>query len=95
VQGESSDRWSIGDLRRERSFDDRLRALTGRASTPAAGYTVFVPGSHGYEVVDLDGTPPVLGARLVIGGASFVVDRTRRSPFPSDPRPCFVITRAT
>jgi hypothetical protein len=89
----SADRWSIGDLRRDRSFDDRLRALTGRTPAPIAGYTLFLPGRRGYEVVDRDGTAPLIGARVVVGDATFLVDGTRRSPFPGDPRPCFVLTR--
>jgi hypothetical protein len=121
------DRWSIGDLRRDRSplprvdrllagvdasttgrdatetrlerleqrvdeVERRLRALMGRTSTPAAGYTLFMPGERGYEIVDRDGVAPAVGAAVILAGRSFVVEGTRRSPFPSDARPCLVLS---
>jgi hypothetical protein len=121
------DRWSIGDLRRDRSplprvdrllagldastpvrdeiemrlerlelrvdeFEHRLGALTGRTSPDAAGYTLFTPGSGRYEIVERDGVAPDVGAAVSVAGARFVVERTRRSPFPSDARPCLVLS---
>jgi hypothetical protein len=73
-------------------FERRLRALTGRASAPAAGHTLFVPGSRGYEIVERDGVAPDVGAAVILEGARFVVQGMRRSPFPSDARPCLVLS---
>lgn len=122
----AGDRWSIGDLRRDRppvprvdrllarldatavrgememrlerlerrvdEFEGRLRALAGRTSAQAAGYTLFIPGSAGYEIVERDGVAPDVGAELILAGTRFVVAGTRLSPFPSDPRPCLVLS---
>lgn len=127
VHEESGDRWSIGDLRRDRSpmprvdrllagleaspparggvdtrldslerrvdeFERRLRELAGRGSAPASGYTLFLCGARGYDVVDRDGVAPELGAPVIVGDERYVVEGTRRSPFPSDARPCLVLS---
>lgn len=121
------DRWSIGDLRRdrlplarvdrllpgpelptavraeiekwlervERRVDDLERRLLRLPEPPperASGYTLFYLGSRGYEAVDCEGIAPDAGAPVVIGNKRFVVERTRRSPFPADPRPCLVLS---
>lgn len=73
-------------------FERRLRALTDRTSTSVAGYTVFMAGGRGYEIVDRDGVAPAVGAALDLAGRTFLVARRRRSPFPSDARPCLVLS---
>lgn len=78
--------------RRVDEFERRLHALTDRSSAHAAGYTLFLRGSRGYEVVDRDGVAPGVGTPVIIAGERFVVEGTRRSPFPSDVRPCLVLS---
>jgi hypothetical protein len=78
--------------RRVDEFERRLRALAGRTSAQAAGYTLFVPGSRGYEIVDRDGFAPDLGAMVILADERFVVEGTRRSPLPFDTRPCLVLS---
>jgi hypothetical protein len=80
--------------RRVDEFERRLRALTGRTSAQAAGYTLFIPGSGGYEIVERDGVAPEVGTAVILAEARFVVERARRSPFPSDARPCLVLSPA-
>jgi hypothetical protein len=73
-------------------LERRLRALSGRTSIPVAGYTLFIVGGRGYEIVDRDGIAPAVGAAVELAGTTFLVERMRRSPFPSDARPCLVLS---
>lgn len=125
---DGGDRWSIGDLRRDRSpmprvdrlftaaeapdpargkietrlerleqrIDEleRLRRLSDRTSTKAAGYILFFPGSRGYEIVEHDGVAPAVGTPITVAGKPFIVEGTRRSPFWPDDRPCLVLSLA-
>src|SRR5579864_8714994 len=123
---DGGDRWSIGDLRRDRSpmprvdrlftaaeapdsawrkietrlerleqrVDEleRLRRLSERRPTRAAGYILLFPGSRGYEIVEHDGLAPAVGATITVAGRPFIVEGTRRSPFWPDDRPCLVLS---
>jgi len=73
-------------------LERRLRAPSSRTSIPVAGYTLFIVGEHGYEIVDRDGIAPAVGAAVKLAGRTFLVERVRRSPFPSDARPCLVLS---
>ena len=84
------------ELERLRRRVGELERHMGEAAKPAVsittGYTLFFPWSGGYEVLDGDGALPAVGALLVVRGEQFVVDAVRRSPFPSDSRPCLVLS---
>ena len=79
--------------RLEQRVDDleRRQPPTPRGPAPAAGYTLFFRGSGGYEIVDRDGVAPPVGTPIVVAGKRLVVEGMRRSPFPSDDRPCLVL----
>jgi len=81
--------------RLEQRVDDLERRQTPttprRGRAPAAGYTLFFRGSGGYEIVDRDGVAPPVGTVIVVAGKRLVVEGMRRSPFPSDDRPCLVL----
>lgn len=51
----------------------------------ATAHVVFLPGD-GYRLVDADGPPPSLGAKVMVDGQTYVVTRVGRSPIPGDPR---------
>jgi hypothetical protein len=70
----------------ERQLGERVRPALSHAD----GYTLFFLGRDGYEVVDGDGVAPAVGTSVVIRGEPFTVEAVRRSPFPSDRRPCLV-----
>ena len=72
--------------------EQRLRSAAGHAHRePVAGHILFLPSSRGYVIVEVDAAGPPVGAELIVDGSRFVVQSARRSPFPSDPRPCFVL----
>jgi hypothetical protein len=52
------------------------------------GHVLFFPTSDGYEVVEAGDPPPPIGQMLLLDGGCFRVQRTGRSPFPQDKRPC-------
>ena len=82
------------ELSRLRGRIDELERQLGEQARPAIahadGYTFFFLGSRGYEVADGDGVAPAIGTSVVIRGEPFIVEAVRRSPFPSDRRPCLV-----
>ena len=82
------------ELSRLRRRIDELERQLGeqarQAISHADGYTLFFLGSRGYEVADGDGVPPAIGTSVAIRGEPFTVEAVRRSPFPSDRRPCLV-----
>ena len=81
--------------RLRRRIDELERQLAEQARpavSQADGYTLFFRGSRGYEVVDCDGVAPAIGTSVVIRGEPFTVEAVRRSPFPSDRRPCLVVS---
>lgn len=74
------------------SVEQQLRSEPGRSRRkPVDGHLLFLPSSRGYVIVEVDGVAPSVGSELIVAGSRFVVQSTRRSPFPSDPRPCFVL----
>ena len=58
---------------------------------PVVGHMLFLPSNRGYVIVEVDEAAPPVGTEVIVGGSRFVVENERRSPFPSDPRPCFVL----
>jgi len=60
---------------------------------PEPGHTFFVPSPKGYEIVEAEGAAPAPGTRLTLGGHRYAVQSRRRTPFPSDGRPCLVLAR--
>jgi hypothetical protein len=61
-------------------------------ANPAAEHLLFVATSGGYELLELDGLPPPLGAVLELEfdgiHALYAVCKVARSPLPLDDRPC-------
>jgi hypothetical protein len=81
--------------------DIRVRAPPtedGPTGESAEGHLLFVPTTHGYELVERAGdVPPVLseldGQRLGLDGR-FVVTKIVESPLPADRRECAYLERA-
>ena len=73
-------------------FERRLGRLSDNGSTRAAGYTLFFRASRGYDVANRDGIAPDVGTSLIVEDQRYVVEGTRRSPFPADTRPCLVLS---
>ena len=67
--------------------------LTPAPETPA-GHAAFLSRPDGYEVRELDGVPPPLGAVVILDDERFVVVGCRASPFPQDTRRCAVLEPA-
>ncbi len=60
---------------------------------PEPGHTFFVPSPEGYEIVEAEGAAPVPGTSVTLGAHRYAVQSRRRTPFPSDGRPCLVLAR--
>ena len=73
--------------------ESELRKLAPVAHEAAgdAGHTFLVPTSTGYEIVEAEGPAPAVGARVIVAERPYRLERRRASPFPNDPRPCFVL----
>jgi hypothetical protein len=73
--------------------DSELRKLAPLTHEAAgdAGHTFLVPTSTGYEIVEAEGAAPAVGARVIVAEQPYRLERRRASPFPNDPRPCFVL----
>jgi hypothetical protein len=73
--------------------ESELRKFAPVAHEPAgdAGHTFLVATSTGYEIVEAEGPAPAVGARVIIAQRPYTLERRRASPFPNDPRPCFVL----
>lgn len=58
-------------------------------------HLMFVSTSHGYTLVELEGTPPPLGANTEVPEepGSFLVAKLGPSPLPNDPRICAYLER--
>lgn len=71
--------------------DERIEARDDveRLAT-AVSFLAFAPTDDGYRLVELEGPPPVVGARVEVPGAEgeLVVARVSASPLPLDTRPC-------
>lgn len=79
---------------------DRVERRLGSASADthresAAGHMLFLPSNRGYVIVEVDAAAPQIGTEVIVAGSRFVVENERRSPFPSDPRPCFVLAASS
>jgi hypothetical protein len=84
---------AVVDLRtRMQAAEAELRRLAAHPAEP--GHTLFVPTAEGYEIVESEGTPPAVGERIVIDERAYVVEGSRRSPFPRDSRPCLQLAGA-
>jgi hypothetical protein len=58
------------------------------------GHVLFFPTPDGYEVVEAGDAPPPIGQMLLLDAGCFRVQRTGRSPFPQDKRPCVFLERS-
>jgi hypothetical protein len=54
----------------------------------APGYLLFVPSSHGYEIVEREDEAPPAGEEIELDGQRFVVTKLGPSPYPGDERRC-------
>jgi hypothetical protein len=79
--------------RRPRPARAALRPLLG--GTPPDGYVLFVATPGGFALVERDGPPPGPDQLLHLDDGAYCVVSIRRSPLPRDPRPCFVVERAS
>jgi hypothetical protein len=77
---------------RMRTLETELRKLADASAD--AGHTLFVPTAEGYAIVEAEGAAPALGERVVIDERVYVVEGSRRSPFPGDARPCLQLQSA-
>jgi hypothetical protein len=64
-------------------------ANAGERSAERMSFLLFKPaGRGGYELLEQDGRPPVVGETLEVDERRFTVTRIGRSPLPVDRRPC-------
>jgi hypothetical protein len=54
----------------------------------AQQYLLFVWKPSGYELVQQEGEPPAVGARVEVDGNTFEVTKLAPSPLPGDRRVC-------
>jgi hypothetical protein len=85
-------------LERERPLTDAARQPMGRGTSDersAERYLLFLSTSHGYVLVDLEGSPPPLGQKIQVQEqpGSFLVAKLSPSPLPNDPRVCAYLDR--
>lgn len=73
---------------------DELEARVAEAQPAAAGYIIFVAAPTGFSIVECDEEPPSPEQLLLLDDGAYRVVSVRRSPFPRDPRRCFVVERA-
>jgi len=85
-----------GLVARIEMVEGRLRRMDAEslAEPEVRGHTLFVPTASGYFVVERDGPAPRAGEEVVVDGATYRVQRYRRSPFPGDRRYCVVVELA-
>ncbi|HEY7003518.1 MAG TPA: hypothetical protein VH281_04500 [Gaiellaceae bacterium] len=59
-------------------------------------HILFVSRPTGYELIEREGDPPALGARVDLdeNGASYEVVKVAPSPLPQDTRLCAYLERA-
>jgi hypothetical protein len=76
------------------SLEAEIAALQARldvAEPRPDGHVLFVPTPSGYAIVDSDEPPPPVNQLLILDEGCFRVQRTGRSPFPLDRRPCLFL----
>lgn len=84
-----------GGATRIGELEARVLELEARLAAQApAGHLLFRPTPHGYALVEVDGPPPELDQPLVVDGRRYAVQRTGRSPFPADRRPCLFLVES-
>jgi hypothetical protein len=84
--------------RQPRQAREPLRLLLGPTEGPThepTGYVLFVAGPTGFSIVECDDEPPAEDELMLLSDGSYRVAAVRRSPFPRDRRPCFVVERAS
>ena len=80
--------------RQARPAREPLQLLLGATEAPApAGYVLFVVGPSGFSIVESEAEPPPPDQLLHLDDGAYRVASVRRSPFPQDRRPCFVVER--
>ena len=82
------------DVAALRARVEELEAQLGALAVPADGHVLFVPSPAGYAIVESAEAPPPVGQLLFVDGRPYAVAGVRRSPFPSDRRPCLVLEAA-
>ena len=58
---------------------------------PPPGHLLFFPTPEGYAIVEGDEPPPPVDQLLLLDAGVFRVQRSGRSPFPGDRRPCLFL----
>jgi hypothetical protein len=60
------------------------------------GHLLFVPETHGYELLERDGEAPPVGAALELGPSHrrYIVTKVAASPLPQDSRRCAYLQSA-
>jgi len=80
--------------RQARPAREPLQLLLGSTEArPPAGYVLFVAGPSGFSIVECDAEPPPPDELLLLDDTAYRIAAVRRSPFPQDRRPCFVVER--
>jgi hypothetical protein len=73
-------------------LEGEIAALTARLARAEperpSGHVLFFPRPDGYDVVESEDPPPLVGQVLLLEQGCFRVQRLGRSPFPRDRRPC-------
>ncbi len=61
-----------------------------------AGHLLFVPETHGYELLEREGEAPPVGTAIELGPGRrrFVVTKVAASPLPQDSRRCAYLQSA-
>jgi hypothetical protein len=59
----------------------------------AQQYLLFVWKPSGYELIQQDGEPPAIGARVEVDGAMLQVTKVGPSPLPGDRRICAYLAK--
>jgi hypothetical protein len=72
---------------------DELEARLADARPAPAGYVLFVVAPAGFSIVECDEEPPAPEQLLLLDDGAYRIVSVRRSPFPDDPRRCFVVER--
>jgi hypothetical protein len=68
-----------------------LQARLNVAEQRPAGHVLFLPVPGGYAIIESDAPPPPVDQLLMLDDGCFRVQRTGRSPFPLDRRPCLFL----
>jgi hypothetical protein len=73
-------------------LEGEIAVLTARLARTErerpGGHVLFFPRPDGYDVIESEDPPPLVGQVLLLEQGWFRVQRLGRSPFPRDRRPC-------